>query len=36
MYPGLPAFRALLEEIDPGHRMSSAMARRLGLREERP
>jgi decaprenylphospho-beta-D-ribofuranose 2-oxidase len=36
MYPGLPAFRALLEEIDPGHRMTSAMARRLGLREARP
>lgn len=35
MYPRLPEFRAVLEEIDPAQRMSSAMARRLGLREPR-
>jgi decaprenylphospho-beta-D-ribofuranose 2-oxidase len=35
MYPRLPAFCALLEELDPGHRMSSAMARRLAIREPR-
>lgn len=32
MYPRLDAFRAVLEEIDPEGRMSSDMARRLGIR----
>jgi FAD/FMN-containing dehydrogenase len=32
MYPKLDAFRAVLADVDPMGRMSSAMARRLGLR----
>lgn len=32
MYPRLDAFRAVLREVDPEGRMSSGMARRLGLR----
>jgi decaprenylphospho-beta-D-ribofuranose 2-oxidase len=35
MYPQAQAFRALLEHIDPHARMSSDMARRLGLRPSR-
>ena len=33
MYPGLPAFRAILAEIDPGQRMMSDLARRLAIHE---
>ena len=32
MYPELPRFRALLDEIDPGHRFTSDMSRRLAIR----
>jgi decaprenylphospho-beta-D-ribofuranose 2-oxidase len=33
MYPGWPAFRAVLEEIDPRARLQSDMSRRLRLRD---
>ncbi|MBY0432007.1 MAG: FAD-binding oxidoreductase [Rhodospirillales bacterium] len=36
MYPRLPDFRAVLEEIDPQRRMDSSMARRLSMRGDRP
>ncbi len=35
MYPGLPEFRRVLQDLDPEGRMSSDLARRLGLRPER-
>jgi decaprenylphospho-beta-D-ribofuranose 2-oxidase len=35
MYPKLPEFRRVLANIDPEGRMSSDLARRLGLRPER-
>ena len=35
MYPNLPRFREILAEIDPGQRMTSDLARRLGIRGER-
>jgi decaprenylphospho-beta-D-ribofuranose 2-oxidase len=35
MYPRLEEFRNLLDQIDPDQRMTSSMARRLGLREVR-
>ena len=34
MYPKLDRFRAVLAEVDPEGRLSSDLARRLGLREE--
>ncbi len=32
MYPDLPLYRALLDEIDPRHRFTSDMSRRLAIR----
>lgn len=32
MYPDLPQFRALLDEIDPGRKFTSDMSRRLAIR----
>ena len=36
MYPELPRFRALLDEIDPGQRFMSDMSRRLAIRSVAP
>lgn len=36
MHPRLPAFRAVLERVDPGRRFQSDMSRRLRIREETP
>jgi len=36
MYPELPAFRAVLDEVDPEGRFASDMARRLRIREGAP
>jgi decaprenylphospho-beta-D-ribofuranose 2-oxidase len=35
MYPKLPEFQAVLDAIDPEHRLNSDMARRLKIREHR-
>ncbi len=36
MYPELPKFQAVLADIDPGGRMNSDLAQRLGLKKELP
>ena len=36
MYPLLPEFQAVLEEVDPQRRLNSDMARRLMIRERAP
>ena len=36
MYPRLPEFQTVLEELDPQRRLNSDMARRLKIRERLP